>query len=99
MGLLKYTQEKFIPVLQVNERHQLTLTVDTNMQMHVHWMFPPPFVAVDHWLPVMKVLLSVERYRQQHPEEEEGGKQEHNRALLLLIMSVKMRVSTALPPS
>lgn len=33
-------------------------------------MFPPSFVAVDHWLPVMKVLLPVERYREQHPEEE-----------------------------
>lgn len=39
------------------------------MQVHVHWMFPLSSVAVDHWLPVMMMLLSVEKYQQQHPTE------------------------------
>lgn len=54
------------------------------MQAHVHWMFPLSSVAVDHWLPVMKMLLSVEKYQQQHPRESN----ENMKKLLILLTAV-----------
>lgn len=65
------------------------------MQAHVHWMFPLSSVAVDHWLPVMKMLLSVEKYQQQHPRESN----ENMKNLLILLMAVNYikELSTSSP--
>lgn len=54
------------------------------MQVHVHWMFPLSSVAVDHWLPVMKMLLSVEKYQQQRPRKSN----ENMKNLLILLSAV-----------
>lgn len=66
------------------------------MQARVHWMFPLSFVAVDHWLPVMKMLLSVERYQQQHPKEANRDMKK----VLILIPSVNcMEAFSIVSPS
>lgn len=65
------------------------------MQAHVHWMFPLSSVAVDHWLPVMKMLLSVEKYQQQHPGESNENRK--NLPVLLATVNYLKDLSTSSP--
>lgn len=65
------------------------------MQAHVHWMFPLSSVAVDHWLPVMKMLLSVEKYQQQHPRESNDNMR--NLLILLTVVNYIKQLSTSSP--